>query len=96
MLDNISKETQAVIIMLLIGVAAGLGQLLNSDEQITYRLMFGRCITSGILAIAAGSVLLWIPNLPGLALYGLSAALASLGTSALERVVHKYIGGKAH
>lgn len=94
MLEHLEKETQAFFVMLLIGVAAGLGQLLSSDEEITRRLMVGRCITSGVLAIASGSILVWIPNLPDLALYGLSAALASLGTSALERFLHRYLGGR--
>jgi len=93
-LENIGKETQAFIVMLIIGIAAGLGQLLASDEKITYRLIFGRCISSGILAIASGSVLLWIPNIPDLALFGISAVLASLGTSAIERMAHRYLGGR--
>ena len=47
----------------------------------------------GALGMAAGTVLAWWPELPWVAQAGLAAALASLGTSGLERVFARIVGG---
>ena len=48
---------------------------------------------AGALGMAAGTVLAWWPELPWVAQAGLAAALASLGTSGLERVFARIVGG---
>ncbi len=94
MLDNLSKETQTLLIMAMVGALTAIGKLLSSDEKITWRAAIGRSITTGILAMSACAVLLWFPNIPTIALIGVSAVFASLGTSALEAVMYKVIGAK--
>ena len=76
----------------LIGVLTGLGQLLASKERLTWRIVIGRCLSSAGIATAAGVILIAIPNLPPLAQIGLAAALASLGTSGLERLIQRMLG----
>lgn len=93
-MDPTSDEAKTLLTMLLVGVISAIGNLLTCGEPISWRHALGRCITSGILAMAAGSVLVWLPNLSELALIGLSAAFASAGTSALERLLQKYIPNK--
>lgn len=76
-----------------VGVAIGLGQLLASREVLTVRIIIGRALSTGGLAMAAGIALVWLPDLPLVAQIGVAAALASLGTSGLERLFQRWIGG---
>lgn len=45
--------------------------------------------------MAAGAVLVWVPDVPMLGQIGVAAALASLGTSGLERLFQRLIAGRA-
>lgn len=76
-----------------VGMVVGLGQLLNSKEQLTPRLITGRAIASGALGMAAATAIGFIPEIPFAAQLGLAATIASLGTSALEKVVSRITGG---
>lgn len=80
--------------MALIGAIIGLGKLLQSRERLTWRLAIGRAITTSALAVAAFSVLAWIPNISIYAVIGMGALLASLGESFIERLINRSIGGK--
>lgn len=86
------EATKGVLWLTLIGAGIGLGQLLASQEPITKRLVIGRAISSGALGMAAAAVLSFMPELPFAAQMGLAATIASLGTSALERVFQRVIG----
>lgn len=83
-MDDTSKS---LITAALIGAAIGLGQLASSAQPITWRLALGRAVVSGGLATACGTALIWWPTLHPVALIGLAAALASLGTSGVERLL---------
>lgn len=76
-----------------IGISIAIGKILNSTERITTRLAVGRCITTGGLAVAAGSALALYPDLPLVAQLGVAAAIASLGTSGLEALAQRIFGG---
>lgn len=75
-----------------IGVLTGLGQLMASKEELTWRIVVGRCLSTAGIAIAAGVVLLAFPGVPPIAQIGVAAALASLGTSGLERMIQRVLG----
>lgn len=79
----------------LVGIAIGVGQLLASNEVLTWRIIIGRALSTGGIAMAAGSALAWIPDLPLVAGIGIAAGLASLGTSGLERMFQRLIQGRA-
>ncbi len=68
-------------------IVAGMGTLLASSEILTWRIVLGRALSSAALGAAAGSVLLWFPHAPPAAVIGVAAALASLGTSGIERII---------
>lgn len=78
----------------LIGMAIGLGQLLASTEKLTPRIILGRALSTGGIAMAAGLVLVWVPDLPLVGQVGVAAALASLGTSGLERAFQRIMQGR--
>lgn len=75
-----------------VGAVVGLGQLLVSNEKLTARVIAGRAIVSGGLGLAAAGVLSFMPELSFYTQVGLASLLASLGTSALERVVQRLTG----
>ena len=79
------------ILFALVGVTIGLGQLLAGNERLTYRLLVGRALSTGGLAMAAGVVLVWVPELSMVGQIGVAAGLASLGTSGLERAFQRVI-----
>lgn len=82
----------SVVIMLAsLGAMIGLGHLLSSPEVITIRKAVGRAVVSGGLALIGGLMLL-VPmkGLPQawylIVAIAAGAALASLGTSGIERL----------
>lgn len=83
-------ELESIGLLLLVGGFIGLGQLLASTEKLTGRIIVGRMLSSGGLALCAGSMLQMYPNIDPLALVGIAAVIASLGTSFLEKVVSSY------
>lgn len=76
------------------GIAVGIGQLLHSKEPLRWRIVVGRAMSSGGLGMAAAAALSWAPDLPFAAQLGIAAALASLGTSGLERIFSRFVGSK--
>ena len=78
-----------------VGIMIGLGQLLASNERLTLRIIIGRAMSTGGLAMAAGLALVWVPDLPLAGQLGAAAALASLGTSGLERIFQRALQGRA-
>lgn len=77
-----------------IGAAMAASQLLMSDERQPLRIVIGRCLSSAGIAMAAGVVLLIYPEAPTLAQFGVAAALGSLGTAGIERLIQRAIGGR--
>lgn len=83
---------QIISAMGVVGMFTALGQLLASEEKLTTRIIIGRTLSSIGLAISSGTLLLWFTDPHPLALIGVSAGLASLGTSFLEKVIQKKLG----
>lgn len=76
-----------------IGAAIGLGRLLDSAEKITPRLVIGRALVNAGIGAVAGAGTLLFPSADPIVLYGLAAGLASLGTSGVELILKKKLGG---
>lgn len=87
------EATKGVLWLAVLGSLVGLGQLLLTKDVLTPRIIVGRAICSGALGMAAAAMISFIPTLPFAAQLGLAAVLASLGTSALERIVQRVTGG---
>jgi hypothetical protein len=87
------EATKGVLWLAFLGAGIGLGQLLNSKEALTPRLVLGRAIVSGGLGASAAVAISFLPAIPFAAQLGLAAALASLGTSAVEKIVNRMVGG---
>lgn len=89
------EQIAQALLFALVGISIGLGQLLASSEVLTWRIVFGRALSTGGIAMASGAVLVWIPDLPLLGQIGIAAVFASLGTSGLERIFQRIIQGRA-
>lgn len=89
------EQIAQALLFSLVGISIGVGQLLASNEVLTPRIVLGRALSTGGIAMASGAVLVWIPDLPLLGQIGIAAVLASLGTSGLERVFQRVIQGRS-
>lgn len=87
--------TRLLLLVTGIGVLVGLGKLLLSKETLSLRLVIGRAIVSGALAVASAAFLAFVPGLSQLALVGLAAASAVLGEQFLERLLNAKSGSGA-
>jgi len=92
-MDGQFSFRQLLAVLIGMGVVIGLGKLLASDEKFTWRLAIGRSIVSAGLAVAAGSLLAFLPGVGQLAIIGLAAASAVLGEQFLEKLIHLRAGG---
>ena len=88
------EQLASSLLFSVVGITIGLGQMLSSNERITTRLLLGRSLSTGGLAMAAGIVLVWVPELPMVGQIGVAAGLASLGTSGLERAFQRAIDAR--
>jgi hypothetical protein len=77
-----------------LGALIGLGQLLDSAEQLSWRIVVGRALVSAGLASTAPALLAWFPQMPRMAEFAFAAVLASLGTSALQSIVRRLLIGR--
>jgi membrane protein implicated in regulation of membrane protease activity len=87
------EATKGVLWLAVLGSLVGLGQLLLTKDVLTPRIIAGRAICSGALGMAAAALISIMPTLSFAAQLGLAAVLASLGTSALERILQRITGG---
>jgi len=76
-----------------VGVIVALAKMLTTDERLTWRVVLGRAILSGALGLAAGAVVIFIPEVSFMGQVALACILTSLGESALfpffQRIVQK-------
>jgi hypothetical protein len=92
-MDDLREYAQHLWLWL-IGAAIGVGQLLQTDGRWCWKKAIGRALVSGGLGTAAGLLLLAMDSAPPIALFGLAAALASLGTTSLERLFAAWMQSK--
>lgn len=88
-----AEQLAQAAVFALVGMLVGVGQLLASPETLSWRVVVGRALTTGGLGTVAGIAVVWIPELTFAGQIGAAAMVASLGTSALERVFIRLIGG---
>ena len=85
------KHEQTFWAAVVLASAIGIGQLLASKEPLTWRLITGRAICSGGIGAVSALSLLAFPSMDFTVQLGLAAALASLGTSAVEKLLQRFL-----
>lgn len=88
------EQIAQALLFAFVGLVIGMGQLLASGEVLTWRISIGRSLSTSGIAMAAGAVLVWVPELPLLGQLGVAAGLASLGTSGLEKLFQRMVQGR--
>lgn len=91
LLDAILADLRAVASLAVVGVVIALGALLVTPPP-TWRIAVGRAISITGLAVAGASILVLVPELSRTGQIGVAAMLASLGTTALERLFARIAG----
>lgn len=89
------NDTKLIAFPLLFGAAIGFAQVLAKGKPFDWRLAIARSILNGALGASAGFALVVFPAMPLPALVGLACILSSLGTSALERLFQRVLGGSS-
>ena len=91
-MDN---DTKLLASLGITGAIIGLGQTLASTQPTTWKVAVARSITTAALSMSAAFAVVLFPTLSLPAHVGLACALASLGTSVLERLFQKILGGSS-
>lgn len=86
-----SREEGFLYVLAAVGAMIGLGKLLQSNEKVTLRKVFGHGIVSGGLGGSASLLLIPFPEVPTPVLIGLACALSAMGTQTLAMLFQKYI-----
>jgi hypothetical protein len=89
-MDN---DTKLIVSLGFTGAVIGLGKTLAASGPSNWKVAVARCITTAGLSMSAAFAVVIFPTLSFPAHVGLAAALASLGTSALERLFQRFLGG---
>lgn len=94
-LANLKESLWLLATFAVVGVVIGLGVLLKSSQPLTPRLLIGRTLSTAGLSMAAGAVLVWVPDLSLIGQFGVAAGLACLGTAGLERLIARTLGSSS-
>lgn len=84
------SDIREALLFAVIGLVLGWGQSKAQREKDT-GVVVGRSICVAGMAMAAGTVLIWVPQLPIVGQIGVASLLASLGTSGLERMLMRIV-----
>ncbi len=87
-------QERHVVWLAVIGLMIGLGKLLASEDPLTLRRIIGRSILGSATSLAAGVVVLQIPDIPPLALYALASGIGVTGAQFLESWLRRMVGGR--
>ena len=93
--DNNNIDTAFFAWSSILGALIGLGQILDSAEKLSWRIVVGRALVSAGLASMAPVLLVWLPQMPRMAEFAFAALLASIGTSGLQMLVRRLLTGRA-
>ncbi len=88
------KTEQTIWTVGIIGAVIGIGQLLASADKITLRYALGRSILSTGIALSSFTVLAWLPDASPAMLVGVSALMASLGSSGLTLLAQRFLNAR--
>jgi len=83
------EHEKSLLSLVIIGAVIALGKVLSSSEAITPALFFGRIILGSATSVAAGAVLIWIPDISPMAINGAGAALGIAGYQVVEAWIRR-------
>jgi hypothetical protein len=84
---------RSILGLIVLGAMIAVGKLLASNEVLTARLIAGRTILGCATSLIAGIVLIQIPDVPPLVLYGIGSALGIAGAQVVEAYFKRKAAG---
>jgi hypothetical protein len=84
---NMNEPDKSILSLFLIGALIVVGKVLAGGEPVTLRLFVGRILLGGFVSMVAGVALVQFPDLPPVAVNGISAALGIAGYQAIELLI---------
>ena len=78
------EHNKTLISLIISGALIAIDKMMSGSEPITLRLFIGRVILGSAVSLMAGSLLIWIPGIPPLAITGLGSALGIAGFQLVE------------
>lgn len=92
------EEIHDSLLFLAVGVMIGLAQcyveFTSRGEPTPMRLAIARATATGGLSMSAGAVYIWYPQAPLIALLGVAAFIASIGTTMIENLLVRWVEGR--
>jgi hypothetical protein len=70
-----------------LAVAVSFGQMLLSDDPLTWKKIVGKAVVGGGLGMSAYGLLVWFPNLPPIAVCGIACALSIAGAEGILKLI---------
>jgi len=92
-LEAVARDLRDIASLAAIGFVIALGALLVTPAP-TWPVAVGRALSVMGLAVAGASILVIVPDLSRVGQIGVAAALASLGTTGLEMLFARILGGR--
>lgn len=89
-MDN---EYKLIATLGLAGGLVGFAQVLAKGGRFDWKLALARAILNGALGVSAAVASVWFPTISLPALVGLACFLSSIGTSGVEKLLQRWIGG---
>ncbi|MEX9891301.1 phage holin family protein [Providencia rettgeri] len=83
------EHEKTFLTIAVLGALIGIGKMLTGEEPITIKLFIGRVILGSATSVAAGAILIWIPDLSPLAVTGFASAMGIAGYQAVEMWLKK-------
>ncbi|WP_350024824.1 phage holin family protein [Providencia rettgeri] len=83
------EHEKTLLTIAVMGALIGIGKMLTGAEPITIKLFIGRVILGSATSVAAGAILILIPDISPIALTGVASALGIAGYQAVEMWLKK-------
>lgn len=87
------KDLKLIASLGIVGLLIGFAKTLASGEPVKWFVAVARAVLTAALSLFATFAVVMFPTLDYPAYVGLACGLASLGTSALERIFQRIFGG---
>jgi len=75
-----------------VGFVVAFAKMLLDPEPLTWRTVVGRAVLSGVLGVAAGAIVIFVPEVTFMGQVALACILTSLGESALTPFLTRITG----
>ena len=92
--ERVLSMFESLMIVLVLGIVAPVGHLLQCREPLCWRMAIGYVLSNTVCAVSAFSLLALIPGLSPYAVVGMAAVIASIGQIGAIKLFEAYLKRK--